>query len=57
MNPNFQRGKHMGISLMFPMEKLFESHVAVCLKSKMKTATRSIAWPSLPNSWAATATL
>lgn len=26
-NPNFQKGKHSGISLLFPMEQLFEKYV------------------------------
>lgn len=36
MNPNFQKGSHQGIALLFPMEKLFEKHITYCLKSKMK---------------------
>lgn len=32
MNPHFQKGSHRGISLLFPMERLFEEHVAACLK-------------------------
>jgi 5-methylcytosine-specific restriction enzyme subunit McrC len=35
LNPNFQRGRHRGITLMFPMEKLFESHVAACLRAQI----------------------
>lgn len=31
LNPNFQQGKHRGIALMFPMERLFEEHVAAVL--------------------------
>ncbi|MGE6439950.1 McrC family protein [Psychrobacter sp. NPDC078409] len=37
MNPHFQKGLHRGISLLFPMERLFEEHVAACLK-KMVTS-------------------
>ena len=32
LNPNFQKGMHKGISLMFPMEYLFESYVAYWLR-------------------------
>lgn len=31
LNPNFQQGQHRGIALMFPMERLFEEHVAAVL--------------------------
>lgn len=31
LNPNFQQGQHQGIALLFPMERLFEVHVAACL--------------------------
>ena len=37
MNPHFQQGLHQGISLLFPMERLFEEHVAVCLKRQFKS--------------------
>ena len=37
MNPHFQKGLHQGISLLFPMERLFEEHVAVCLKRQFKS--------------------
>lgn len=37
MNPNFQKGSHRGISLLFPMERLFEEHVAACLKKLVRT--------------------
>lgn len=33
MNPNFQQGNHKGVSLLFPMEQLFEKYVEVSLKS------------------------
>lgn len=36
MNPNFQKGMHQGIALLFPMETLFEKHVAYCLNAKIK---------------------
>lgn len=32
MNPNFQKGQHHGIALLFPMEKLFEAYVGHYLK-------------------------
>jgi len=35
MNPNFQKGKHQGISLLFPMERIFEEHVAACLNKRI----------------------
>ena len=35
LNPNFQKGKHRGIALLFPMQRLFEEHVATCLKSSL----------------------
>ncbi|WP_370549538.1 McrC family protein [Edwardsiella tarda] len=31
MNPDFQQGSHQGISLLFPMEKLYEGWVGCCL--------------------------
>ncbi len=31
LNPSFQWGHHRGIALLFPMERLFEDHVAKCL--------------------------
>lgn len=37
MNPHFQKGLHQGISLLFPMERLFEEHVAACLKRQFKS--------------------
>ncbi len=36
MNPSFQKGTHRGISLLFPMERLFEVHVASFLKQRFK---------------------
>ena len=35
LNPNFQKGEREGISLLFPMEKLFERHVEVCLRREL----------------------
>ena len=40
LNPNFQRGRHRGIALMFPMEKLFEAHVATCLNERVRRPWR-----------------
>ena len=34
LNPVFQLGDHRGVSMLFPMEKLFESYVAAILKRK-----------------------
>lgn len=31
-NPNFQKGEHRGIALLFPMERLFEEYVASYLR-------------------------
>ena len=33
--PWFLKGKWQGISLLFPMEKLFEAYVAACLRKKL----------------------
>lgn len=47
LNPNFQQGMHQGISLLFPMEQLFEKYVAASLRSHLhitahlKTQARS----------------
>jgi len=35
MNPDFQKGKHSGIALLFPMERLFEKHVACTLSAQV----------------------
>jgi 5-methylcytosine-specific restriction enzyme subunit McrC len=35
LNPDFQKGEHRGISLLFPMEVLFESYVGVALKKSV----------------------
>lgn len=32
LNPNFQKGNHRGIALLFPMEQLFEKYVEVSLR-------------------------
>lgn len=36
LNPNFQHGLHRGIALMFPMEKLFEAHVAAWFTARVQ---------------------
>lgn len=41
LNPNFQKGLHKGISLLFPMEVLFEKYVEASL-SKVVTAGASL---------------
>ena len=45
LNPVFQKGKHKGVALLFPMERLFETYVATVLKrqlgSKLKTQASS----------------
>jgi 5-methylcytosine-specific restriction enzyme subunit McrC len=47
LNPNFQKGAHRGVSLLFPMERLFEKYVANHLRkellnnSKMKAPAKS----------------
>lgn len=35
LNPNFQKGTHKGIALLFPMEKLFEAFVGYCLRESL----------------------
>lgn len=35
LNPQFQKGAHKGIAMLFPMEKLFESYVAVALRRQV----------------------
>ncbi|MBH2729218.1 McrC family protein [Serratia marcescens] len=42
MNPNFQQGNHKGISLLFPMEKLFEKYVEVSLRSHMRKGSQLV---------------
>ncbi|MCH8493423.1 MAG: McrC family protein [Idiomarina sp.] len=37
LNPNFQQGSHQGISLLFPMERLFEKYVEVSLRRRTST--------------------
>ncbi len=39
LNPNFQKGLHTGIALLFPMEKLFEKHVEACLRRMLSPGT------------------
>ncbi len=40
LNPQFQYGGHKGIALLFPMEMLFESYVASCLRRDIGPAIR-----------------
>lgn len=35
LNPDFQKGKHKGISLLFPMEQLFEHYLTTCLHQQL----------------------
>lgn len=37
LNPNFQKGIHEGIALLFPMEYLFESYVAFNLRKSLSS--------------------
>lgn len=37
LNPNFQQGKHRGISLLFPMEQLFEKYVEATIRLQIPT--------------------
>jgi len=45
LNPNFQKGKHRGISLLFPMEQLFEqylsAHISTLLKNDFRLSTQA----------------
>lgn len=43
LNPNFQKGTHDGIALLFPMEKLFERHVEVSLRTSLPQGFNLIA--------------
>ena len=36
LNPNFQKGQHQGIALLFPMEQLYESYLGHCLRGQMQ---------------------
>ncbi|MEY8200069.1 MAG: McrC family protein [Colwellia sp.] len=36
LNPNFQKGEHRGIALMFPMERLFENYVEHYLRLSLR---------------------
>lgn len=40
LNPNFQKGLHKGIALLFPMEKLFEEYVGHCLKGALTSDSK-----------------
>jgi len=35
MNPDFQKGEHRGIAMLFPMEKLFESYVTNSISKQL----------------------
>ncbi|CAI2514774.1 5-methylcytosine-specific restriction enzyme subunit McrC [Serratia proteamaculans] len=47
MNPNFQQGNHKGVSLLFPMEKLFEKYVEVSLKQQLPSHSQLISHASM----------
>lgn len=36
LNPDFQKGEHRGIALLFPMEQLFECYLASCLRRQLQ---------------------
>ncbi|RLU00190.1 McrC family protein [Ketobacter sp.] len=40
LNPNFQKGGRQGISLLFPMEKLFEAYVDASLRKMMMAGAK-----------------
>ncbi|WP_289283437.1 MULTISPECIES: McrC family protein [unclassified Methylophaga] len=40
LNPIFQKGNHRGISLLFPMEQLFEKYVVQCLRKSLRSPAR-----------------
>ena len=40
LNPNFQKGHHRGIALLFPMEQLFERYVEVSLRRSHSLGSR-----------------
>lgn len=40
LNPSFQKGRFSGITLLFPMEQLFESHVTACLQSQVSAGSK-----------------
>ena len=39
LNPKFQKGRQNGISLLFPMERLFESFVTNCLRKNIPSTS------------------
>tara|TARA_R110000787_G_scaffold164366_3_gene277480 strand:- start:5232 stop:6563 length:1332 start_codon:yes stop_codon:yes gene_type:complete len=41
MNPDFQKGEHRGIAMLFPMEKLFENFVTVNLSKQTAPGVNS----------------
>ncbi|MGO1247841.1 MAG: McrC family protein [Oceanisphaera sp.] len=42
LNPDFQKGKHRGIALLFPMERLFESYLKTCLQQHLVAGAKLI---------------
>ncbi|SCZ85049.1 McrC family protein [Nitrosomonas mobilis] len=40
LNPNFQKGKHKGIALLFPMEQLFERYLKACLRQQLAVGAK-----------------
>ncbi|EIP3949451.1 McrC family protein [Salmonella enterica] len=46
MNPNFQQGSHKGVSLLFPMEQLFEKYVEVSLRSRIRRGCQLVSQAS-----------
>lgn len=42
LNPDFQKGKHRGIALLFPMERLFESYLETCLQQSLVAGAKLI---------------
>lgn len=46
MNPNFQQGRNKGVSLLFPMEQLFEKYVEVSLRSRIRKGCQLVSQAS-----------
>lgn len=42
LNPDFQKGEHRGIALLFPMEQLFESYLETCLQQHLVAGAKLI---------------
>lgn len=40
LNPDFQKGEHQGISLLFPMEQLFEHYLTACLQRQLVSGAK-----------------